>query len=68
MANIFDLMTDAERIAYKKFWDKHVSCSFDSSMGGKRSIIITPTGLGNVIECRCNACGEIEDITDTNNW
>lgn len=33
----------------------------------KFSYIVTPNSFGQVLEIRCNACGDIADITNTEN-
>ena len=66
--SVQDLMTDKERAAYREFWEKHRLCPFTSTIGGKISVEITGTGLGNLFVCKCNACGETKDITDSDNW
>lgn len=53
---------------FEKFREKHKDCEFTSTIGGKFSFIITPTGLGPIVEVRCNSCDKIEDITDIDNW
>lgn len=53
---------------WKEFREKHKDCEFTSTTGGKFSFIITPTGLGPIIEVRCNSCDKIEDITNIDNW
>lgn len=63
-----DLMDDVEKAAYREFWEKHRLCPFTSTMGGKLSVEITGTGLGNCFVVKCNACGAIEDITNIDNW
>lgn len=68
MANITDLMNDVEKNAYKEFWEKHRLCPFTSTIGGKISVEITGTGLGDVFVCKCNACGAEENITDCSCW
>ena len=52
----------------KEFQEKHKECEFTSTIGGKFSYIFTPTGLGPVIEIRCNACDEIKDVTNIDDW
>ena len=47
---------------------EHEDCSFTSAIGGKFSYIITPTGLGECVSIRCNACEAIKDITDIESW
>ena len=34
----------------------------------KFSYIVTPNGVGQILEIRCNICGDIADITNTENW
>ena len=63
-----DLMDDVEKAAYREFWEKHRLCPFTSTMGGKLSVEITGTGLGNCFVVKCNACGATEDITNIDNW
>lgn len=64
-----------ETIGINEFLEEHRNCcrdylgkEFFSTTGGNFSYIITPTGLGNIIEVRCNSCGCIKDITDSSDW
>lgn len=57
-------ITDKQEIQFHEFRQEHAHEDFNSTIGGKFSFIITPTGLGPIIEVKCNACGEIKDITD----
>ena len=66
--DIYKLMDDSEKIAYNEFIEKHKKCKFESTIGGKISIEVTPTGLGYCFICKCKACGETEDITNVDNW
>lgn len=68
MVELMDLMDPIEQERYKDFCKKHKDCEFTSTIGGKISVTITSTGLGYIFECRCNTCGESEDITNTDNW
>lgn len=34
----------------------------------KFSYIVTPNSFGQVLEIRCNACGDVADITNIENW
>lgn len=61
-------LNPTEAQEYYDFCNKHKSCEFSSTIGGKISLIITPTGLGDVVVVRCNKCGEEKDITDVSNW
>ena len=53
---------------YKNFVNKHKKCNCSATIGGKISIIFTPTGLGNAKSVKCNVCGEEKEITDVSNW
>lgn len=61
-------LNEKEEQNYKEFCKEHRECEFASTIGGKISITFTPTGLGNIVEVKCNACGETKDITDISNW
>lgn len=68
-------LTEKEKKAEKEFFITHKNCTqevlnkpFFSTTGGQFTYLITPTGLGDCISIRCNACGEIKDITDSENW
>ena len=39
-----------------------------SSLGHQFTFSITPGGLGPLVVIKCNYCGEVEDITDSDNW
>lgn len=60
-------LTPNEDKNVKEFKLKHCSCKnkFDTS---HYSYILTPTGIGYILEIKCNRCGEIKNITDYNNW
>lgn len=68
MVELIDLMDPVEQERYETFYKKHKHCGFSSTIGGKISVIVTGSGLGYCFECRCNACGETESITNTDNW
>lgn len=53
---------------YYKFVSEHKKCKCSATIGGKISIIFTPTGLGNAKSVKCNVCGVENEITDVNNW
>lgn len=61
-------LNDTEAQQYHDFCNKHRSCEFSSTIGGKISVIFTPTGLGDIVVVKCNKCGEEKDITDVSNW
>lgn len=52
----------------KEFKLKHCSCKNKPGLTGHYSYILTPTGIGYVLEIKCNQCGEIKNITDYDNW
>lgn len=51
----------------ESFKNKHKECVFHSSIGGKFTYLITPTGFGDIIEIQCNSCGEKECLTNFDN-
>jgi hypothetical protein len=53
---------------YDKFIEEHKKCKCSATIGGKISIIFTPTGLGDAKSVKCNVCGEEREITDVSNW
>lgn len=63
----FNLDSTEEQSA-KEFMKKHENCYLTSTIGGKFTFIITPTGLGPIVSIRCNVCNEEKDITNCNNW
>jgi hypothetical protein len=65
---IQDLMNDTEKARYSKFWHKHSACPDSSAIGGKISVEITPTGLGEIFVMKCKVCGARKNITDFDCW
>jgi hypothetical protein len=65
---ITDLMNENEKKSYKDFIEKHKKCICNATIGGKISVEVTATGLGSAFVCKCNVCGEKEDITDVGSW
>lgn len=68
-------LTEKETSEIQEFMKKHENCCFEklnkhffSTTGGQFSFIFTPTGLGNVVIIKCNACDKTEDVTDISNW
>lgn len=68
-------LDEKEVEAANRFYQKHKSCpqlllskSWFSTEGGLLTYEITPTGLGDVIVIRCNACGKKENITNVDDW
>ena len=61
-------LTPNEVDEYNKFIKEHKNCKCSATIGGKISVIFTPTGLGDAKSVKCNACGEEKEITDVSNW
>lgn len=68
-------LDEKEIEAYKKFYQEHKSCPqlllgrpMFSATGGLLTFEITPTGLGNIVVIKCNACGKRENITNEENF
>lgn len=68
-------MDKVEYEKYKAFCKKHRNCQRKpdgrprfGTIGGGFSVTFIPTGLSPIISVKCNHCGEIEDITDSDNW
>jgi DNA-directed RNA polymerase subunit M/transcription elongation factor TFIIS len=61
-------LNENERKEYDLFSKEHKHCGCMGTIGGKISIIFTPTGLGDCITVKCNACGKEKEITDVSNW
>lgn len=58
-------LTDNEIARYNEFVEKHHKCAANARInGGDVSIIYTPMTYGYTVMCRCNWCGEHENITD----
>ena len=61
-------LTEIEEDRLYKFIDSHKHCKCTSTIGGKFTYTIIPTGLGNITHVRCNVCNEETDITDIDSW
>lgn len=61
-------LTPNEVDEYNKFIEEHKTCKCSATIGGKISVIFTPTGLGDAKLVKCNACGQEKEITDVSNW
>ena len=61
-------LTPNEVNEYHKFIEEHKNCKCSATMGGKISVIFTPTGLGDAKGVKCNVCGKEKEITDISNW
>lgn len=60
--------TKEEKNQFESFMRRHRHCQCTSTIGGKFSYILTPTGLGTLIKIKCNVCGKERDVTDSENW
>ena len=57
------ILNDGQKKLCEKFRNKHYKrCK------GNVEYIISGTGIGDIVKLRCTKCGEIEDITDFNEW
>ena len=61
-------LTPNEVDEYNKFIEEHKNCKCSATIGGKISVIFTPTGLGDAKSVKCNVCGKEKEITDVSNW
>ena len=57
-------LTPIELKSIDVFMKKHKECFSTSTIGGKYSFIVTHTGLGPLVDIKCNICGETECVTD----
>lgn len=61
---LFELSSlETQRVV--RFIKDHKECDMPNS---KFTYSITPTGIGNVVEIKCNCCGKVEDVTNYDNW
>ena len=58
-------LSNLEHQRYKTFQKSHKKCAVPTveKLDSVR-LIVTPTGIGNLVTCECDGCGEKEDITD----
>jgi hypothetical protein len=58
-------LSNLEQQRYSNFTRSHIKCwngtveKLDSTV-----LIVIPTGIGNLVSCRCSECVVEEDITD----
>lgn len=48
--------------------ENHENRGYGAAIGGMWSYSFTPTGLGNILRVKCNACGKKLDVTDYGSW
>ena len=50
-------------------WLLNHECTIDDegAIGGKITYTFTPTGLGDIVKCKC-ACGKEIDVTEYEKW
>lgn len=58
-------LSPLEQQRYAEFQTKHKDCAIPTveKLDSVR-LIVTPTGIGNLVVCECYGCGAKEDITD----
>ena len=58
-------LSNLEHQRYKTFQNAHKKCAVPTveKLDSVR-LIVTPTGVGNLVLCECYGCGVREDITD----
>lgn len=68
-------LSPVEYLRWEKFQEDHEDCMENpdgshkfGTIGGGISISFMGTGLGNLVSCKCHACGKTVDITDSSNW
>ena len=61
--NSLIILTREEKRKIEEFQNKHYK-----KCKGHYKFILTPTGLGIVIEIKCEKCGETLDVTDYDRW
>ena len=62
-------LTPVETARYKMFRANHKHSDVEKgAIGGGISIEFMPTGIGNVVTCRCGICGQVADITNDVDW
>ena len=67
---MLNLHPEEQKLALE-FKRKHKKChsGIRTTEGDyKFSYIVTPNGVGQVLEIKCNICNEITDITNIENW
>ena len=61
--NSLIILTREEKRKIEEFQNKHYK-----KCKGHYKFILTPTGLGTVIEIKCEKCSETLDVTDYDRW
>ena len=61
-------LTPTELKTIDVFMKKHKGCLNTSTIGGKYSFIVTHTGLGPLVDIKCNICDEVECVTDSSKF
>ncbi len=65
-------LSEAETKKAEAFMQEHLHKCCPSkpftTLGMQFTYTITPGGLGSMVSIKCNACGETEDITCTEDW
>lgn len=61
-------LTPTELKTIDAFMKKHKECLSTSTIGGKYSFTVTHTGLGPLVDIKCNICDEVECVTDSSRF
>lgn len=62
-------LDEEETSKYNDFCHAHAHTETKlGAIGGGHSLIITGTGLGSIIEARCNVCGKTLEISGVHKW
>lgn len=62
--NVTFELTKEETDRVNEFKHCHEQCA-DNTLGGKYTYFVTPTDVGNIIKIKCNVCGLVKNITDS---
>ena len=61
-------MTNKEREEYDNFCECHRRCVSRTPDREKILLLVSETGIGSRLICKCNVCGVEVDITDYSCW
>ena len=62
------ILTEEMKTIYNEFIEKCERTTDNTAIGGRYSLIITPTSLGTSIVIRDSLTNQIVDLTDYNSW
>ena len=63
-------LNEKEEELANKFIKEHKKCVENNPItsGGHFNYIITPTGLGGIVQIQCSICKKTKNITDFDSW